>query len=133
MSEREHQVEVPAGVWELTWLRARLTEEAAALGADITPDVEPEIIWDSEDLGQGETRKTMTMAWDLGPIHVFAEVDEHEIYDGATPRWGYVRGRVDGLPEDRSIKVSASLSVGKRTATITITEPRSTSPSGGGR
>lgn len=126
MEEREHQVEIPAGVWEVTWLRSRLIEEAAALGADIAPATEPEIAWSTEDLGQGETRQTALVAWEAGPARVTAEVDEHEIFDGATPRWGYLRGTVAGLPDGASLRISASLSVGKRTATVVVT--RTTPP-----
>jgi hypothetical protein len=119
-------VEVPAGVWELDWLRSRLIEEAAALGTDVTPATPPEIERSSEDLGQGETKTTYLVAWDAGPAHVTAQVDEHEIYDGATPTWGYLRGRVDGLPGGASITVTASLSVDGREATVTTSGRRST-------
>ena len=126
-------VEVPAGVWELDWLQSRLIEEATALGADVAPATTPAVERSSEDLGQGETRTTHSVSWDAGAAHVTAEVDEHEIYDGATPTWGYLRGKVAGLAGGASITVTASLSVGQRTATVTVSEPRSISPSGGGR
>ena len=135
-------VEVPAGVWELDWLRSRLVEEAAALGSDITPTTSPKLERSSDDLGQGETRTTYSVSWDAGPAHMTARVDEHEIYDGATPTWGYLRGTVDGLPGGTSITVTASLPVGQRTATVSLsgrrgtgrpTGRRSISPSGGGR
>jgi hypothetical protein len=115
-----HRVEVPAGIWELDWLRSRLVEEAAALGTDLTPAATPEVERSSDDLGQGETRTTHSVAWHAGPAHITAQVDEHEIYDGATPAWGSLRGRVDGLPGGTSITVTASLSVGRRTATVTV-------------
>ena len=117
---RVSRVEVPAGVWELDWLRSRLVEEAAALGTHVTPATPPEVHWSSEELGQGETRQTASVTWDAGPAHVTAEVDEHEIFDGATPTWGYLRGRVDGLPGGASITITASLSVGRRTATVVV-------------
>jgi hypothetical protein len=126
-------VEVPAGVWELDWLQSRLIEEATVMGADVAPATTPALERSSEDLGQGETRTTYSVSWGAGAARVTAEVNEHEIYDGATPTWGFLRGRVDGLPGDASITVTASLSVGQRTATVTVSEPRSISPSGDGR
>jgi hypothetical protein len=116
-----HRVEVPAGVWELDWLRSRLVEEAAALGSDITPADTPAVHRSSEDLGQGETRTTHSLAWGAGPAHVTAQVDEHVIYDGATPAWAYLRGRVEGLAGGASVTITASLAVGKRTATVVVT------------
>lgn len=118
-----HRVDVPAGVWELDWLRSRLVEEAAALGTDVTPVTTPAVERSSEGLGQGEARTTHSVAWDAGPVRVTAAVDEHEIYDGATPTWGYLRGRVDGLPGGTSITISASLAVGQRLATVVVSRP----------
>lgn len=64
--------------------------------------------WSIEELGQGEKRTVEVKSWRIGEIQVTAEVADHEIYDGATPQWTYLRGTATGLPGGAAVSFIGS-------------------------
>jgi hypothetical protein len=124
--QRVHKLQVPARGDELDWVVATLLQLAE------TPAVPAEVRRWTEDLGMGEHRSVRATAGADGEIRLTAEVAEHEIYDGATPRWTVLWGTIDGLPDGASATLAATLR-DEWVATLVVSEPRSISPSDGGR
>ena len=97
------------GARQLDWLMANLIETAADLGFDIGPDPAPATEWRSDDLGMGERRRVERRSWTVGTAEATAQVAEHEVFDGATPRSTVLWASVTGLPEGAEVSLGGSV------------------------
>ncbi len=95
---------------ELRWICLTLEEISEALGDRIYTMPGRPMSDETEDLGQGETRRVQQLAWYVGP-HGFLEATtaRHEIYDGVTPTWTHLHGLLMGLAEDAACVLNATV------------------------
>jgi len=100
------------GADDLRWICLALEDVSEALGDRIYTMPGRPMTDETEELGQGETRRRRRLAWDVGRSgYVEATVSDHEIYDGATPRWSYFNGMVHGLADDAACLLNVSIRV----------------------
>ena len=97
---------------DLRWICLALEDVSEALGDRVYTMPGRPMTDETEELGQGETRRTRRLAWDVGRSgYVEATVSDHEIYDGATPRWGYFHGLMIGPAGNSACLLNVSIRV----------------------
>ena len=114
------------GTDDLRWICLALEDVSEALGDRISTMPGRPMTDETEELGQGETRRTRRLAWHVGPNgHLEASVSRHEIFDGATPTWSYFNGMVHGLTDDAACLLNVSIRVNEEPVVrLLLTAPR---------
>jgi len=112
---------------DLRWICLALEDVSEALGDRIYTMPGRPMTDETEELGQGETRRTRGLAWHVGPNgYLEARVSRHEIFDGATPTWSYFNGIVHGLADDAACLLNVSIRVNEEPAVrLLLSAPRS--------
>jgi hypothetical protein len=114
------------GAEELRWICLALEDISEALDDRIYTMPGRPMSDETEDLGQGETRRVQRLAWHVGP-HGFLEATTalHEIYDGATPTWTHLHGLLMGLADDSACLLNATVRANEETVvTVLLSAPR---------
>jgi hypothetical protein len=100
----------------LRWICLALEDISEALGDRIYTLPGRPMESFTEDLGQGETRSVDRSSWYVGKNGVLeAEVAQHEIFDGATPRWETYHGHLRGLAGEAGCLLNATTNVNETT------------------